>query len=153
MEAWRGLRKAIVVLEEEGGWIMEEDRMMMETDERIMNEGVRRTDVGTRESKDDLEDDENLENDDSGGRGQGDNDEMKSNEMIVVGGAKRKRIEDGLGLGSEQGHYGKGQVPGGWAPSLKMVSRMKQKSSGTFKGTGYNKETIKRRAHHHHHPG
>ena len=66
---------------------------------------------------------------------------MKSNEMIVVGGAKRKRIEDGLG--SEQGDYGKGQMPGGWAPSLKMVSRMKQKSLGTFKGMGYNKETIK----------
>ena len=94
---------------------------MMETDERIMNEGVRRTDVGTRESKDDLEDDENLENDDSGGRGRGDNDvgamESKDeleddgnienddsggrgqgdNEIIVLGGAKRKRMEDGLG--------------------------------------------------------
>ena len=33
MEAWRGLRKAIVVLEEEGGWIVEEDRMMMATED------------------------------------------------------------------------------------------------------------------------
>ena len=50
------------------------------------------------------------------------------------GGAKRKRKEDGLG--SEYGEYGKGQMPGGWAPSLKMISRMKQEGSGMFKGTG-----------------
>ena len=66
MEAWKGLRKAIVVLEEEGGWIMEEDRMQ-ETNERILKEGGRSTDMGTGESIDD------LENDDSGGRGQGEN--------------------------------------------------------------------------------
>ena len=65
-----------------------------------------------------------VENDDSMGRGQGD-------EMIVLGGAKRKRTEDRLG--SEQGDYG------GWALSLKMVIKRKQKSSGTFNGTGYNK--------------
>ena len=65
--------------------------------------------------------DEDLENDDSGGRGKGDTGEMKSNGMVVVGGAKRKRIEDGLW--SEQGDYGKGQMPGGWAPSLKWLSK------------------------------
>ena len=66
--------------------------------------------VGAVMNKDD--NDEDLENDDSGGSGHGDNGEMKSNEMIVVGGAKRKRKEDGLG--SEQKDYGKGQVSGGW---------------------------------------
>ena len=75
--------------------------------------------------------DEDLENDDSGGSGRGDNGEMKSNEMSVVGGAKRKRIGDGLG--SEQGDYGKGQVPGGWAPSLKMVIKMNQKFQAHLK--------------------
>ena len=60
--------------------------------------------------------------------------------MIVLGGAKRKRTEDRLG--SEQGDY-EGQMPGGWAPSLKMVIKRKQKSLGTFNGTGYNKETSK----------
>ena len=148
MEAWKGLRKAKVVLEEEGGWIVEEDRMMTVTedmndsnedkkteiefndeergakkdkddhkidDERIVNECVKRNEnrdeVDARETKDDLDEErmeckgvkgfervdeeegvvmhkdengEDLKNDDSGRRGQGDNDEMKSYEMIVV---------------------------------------------------------------------
>ena len=75
-------------------------------DERILNECVRRIYVDVRESKDDLDEERmefkgvkgpkmvdeemGVENDDSMGRGQGD-------EMIVLGGAKRKRTEDRLG--------------------------------------------------------
>ena len=57
-EAWKGLRKAIVVLEEEGGWIMEEDRMMMVT------EGVHDMD---EDMKDSSEDRMNEPNDEEGG--------------------------------------------------------------------------------------
>ena len=46
--------------------------------------------------------------------------------MIVLGGAKRKRMEDGVR-----------------APSLKMINEVKLISSGRFKGTGYYNETSK----------
>ena len=139
-EAWKGLRKAIVALEEEGGWIKEEDRMMTITervndvgedmknssedehndgevranmdkddlkndDERLVTEYVKSTEKGdgmeAGVNMDNLEDPKN----DSGGSDQSDNGEMKSDEILVVGGAKRKRKEGGLG--SEQGEYGK----------------------------------------------
>ena len=127
-EAWKGLRKAIVALEEEGGWIKEEDRMMRVFDVKDSSEDKKNElehndgEVRANMDKDDLKNDdermvtecvkstEDLKND-SGGSGQGDNGEIKSDEILVVGGAKRKRKEDGLG--SEQGEYGKGQVPGG----------------------------------------
>ena len=51
------------------------------------------------------------------------------------GGTKRKRIDEGMG--SETGAYGEGQVPGGWAPSLKKINEEKCKGSGTFNNSGY----------------
>ena len=40
---------------------------------------------------------------------------------------KRKRLDEGVG--SERGDYGEGQVPGGWAPSLKCIIEKKNKES------------------------
>jgi hypothetical protein len=52
------------------------------------------------------------------------------------GGTKRKRIDEGMK--SEIGAYGEGQVPGGWAPSLKSVNEKKIKDSWTFNSGYYN---------------
>ena len=37
---------------------------------------------------------------------------------------KRKRLDERVG--SERGDYGEGQVPGGWAPSLKSINEKKK---------------------------
>ena len=42
------------------------------------------------------------------------------------------------GMRSEIGAYGEGQVPGGWALSLKSVNEKKSKDSGTFNSCYYN---------------
>ena len=85
---------------------------------------------------------------------------------------KRKRTYERMR--SEIGAIGEGQVPGGWAPSLKNINEKKSKDSRTVNGSGYYngtamsvKEMIrafeqKRDWHHqhlrhllgrHHHPG
>jgi hypothetical protein len=158
-----------MVLEKEGGWIMEEDRMMGADDLENDDSGGRGqgdNDVGDRESKDDLEDEEKHENDNrrgrgdtemivgtgenkddledekdySKGRGKGNNDVGARESKDVVGGAKRKRTEDGMV--SEQGDYGHTDA-GVRAPSLKMINGIKLKSSSRFKNTGYYNEISK----------
>ena len=48
---------------------------------------------------------------------------------------KRKRTDEKLR--SEIGDKGEGQMPGGWAPSLKMINEKKSKDSGMFNDSGY----------------
>ena len=56
--------------------------------------------------------------------------EAKDREMI-----KRKRTDERMR--SEIGAIGEGQVPGGWAPSLKNINEKKIKDSRTVNGSGY----------------
>ena len=142
---------------------LEEDVMMMggagdDGDERIdmteaennckMTEGDNEVDidgmlnecqdgrVGEKSKDDGMVDDAH---DDQGGRGTKFNEgrSMESKEEGMSGAVdegitKRKRLHEGVG--SERGDYGEGQMPGGWAPSLKYIIEKKNKESGTFNG-------------------
>ena len=51
MEAWKGLRKAKVVLEEEGGWIVEEDRMMTVTEDMNDSNEDKKTEIESNDEE------------------------------------------------------------------------------------------------------